>query len=234
MPAFQGSHSPHRWNQIRKLPMQPEIRTLRHYEDEVSVGQLDALTALRSIDSLQELGVEDLRLVHHLIFQRVHPWAGQFRTPGQMATVSGYPSADPHRIDRELQLALFQYRELLRPGLSSLSPHELLRAVSFFHVRFERIHPFLDGNGRTGRAILAVQTEKMFGTLPTFANQSSYRAAIRESGSNDLGPFIRFLSAEIDLPSKPGPSTSPFRLAPRFLETDTSPTFEEDLAWSRV
>lgn len=214
--------------------MQPEIRTLRHYEDEVSVGQLDALIALRSIDSLQGIGVEDLQLVHHLIFRRVHPWAGQFRTPGQMATVSGYPSADPHRICRELELALVQFRELLRPGFSALNPQELLRAVSFFHVRFERIHPFLDGNGRTGRSVLAVQIEKLFGTLPTFGNQTGYRAAIRESGSNDLGPFIRFLSAEIDLPSAPGPSPSPFRLAPRFLEAETSPTFEQDLAWSKL
>lgn len=214
--------------------MQPEIRSLRLYEDEVSAGQLDALTMLRQIDPLQQLGVEDLQLVHHLIFQKVHPWAGEFRTPGQMATVSGYPSADPHRIGRELELALCQYQELLRQGLNSLNHHELMSALAFFHVRFERVHPFLDGNGRTGRVILAVQTEKLFGTLPAFANQRGYRAGISASGSNDLGPFIRFLSAELDLPSEPGPSPSPFKLAPRFLETETSPTFEEDLAWSRM
>lgn len=234
MPAFQGSSSPHRWNQIRKLPMQPEISSLRLYEDAVSVGQLDALTLLRNIDPLQGIGIEDLRVVHHLIFHRVHPWAGQFRAPGQVATVSGYPSADPYRIARELELAVYQFRELLGPALVSSSSHEILRALSFFHVRFERIHPFLDGNGRTGRVILAVQMEKLFGRLPTFGNQSGYRAAIRESGSNDLVPFIRFLSSEIELPSEPGPVPSPFRLAPRFLETEISPPFEQDLAWSRV
>lgn len=51
---------------------------------------------------------------------------------------------------------------------------------------------------------------------------------IRESGSNDLSPFNRFLSSEMDLPSKPGAVPSPFGLAPRFLETDTLPTFELD------
>ena len=214
--------------------MQPEIRSLMDYEDEVSAGQLDSLRFLREINPLQQLGIKDLQLVHYLIFYRVHPWAGEFRALGQVATVSGYPSADPQRIDRELELALFQYRELLNTGTESLNPRELLSVLAFFHIRFERIHPFLDGNGRTGRSILAVQTEKLFGALPTFGNQSGYRAAIRASGSNDLGPFIRFLSAELDLPSEPGPSRPPFRLAPRFLEAETSPTFEQDLAWSRV
>ena len=40
--------------------------------------------------------------------------------------------------------------------------------MSFLHVRFERIHPFQDGNGRSGRAVLAVQFEKVFGDLPDF------------------------------------------------------------------
>jgi Fic family protein len=30
-----------------------------------------------------------------------------------------------------------------------------------FHVSFERLHPFMDGNGRTGRAIWAGQMQKI-------------------------------------------------------------------------
>lgn len=57
--------------------------------------------------------------------------------------------------------------------------HSTLAALAFFHVRFERVHPFLDGNGRVGRTILAAQFEKVFGVLPAFTNQPGYREAIR-------------------------------------------------------
>src|SRR5262245_57726280 len=159
MPGMDGRQSPHRWNQVKRLPLLPTIQTLEQYEEGVLVGSRDALAFLRGIDPLLHVQVADIRHVHREIFQRVHPWAGQCRTPGQMTTVAGYPSADPQRIVRELELALFQTRELLDAALASSDLPATLAAVAFFHVRFERVHPFLDGNGRCGRAILAAQIE---------------------------------------------------------------------------
>ena len=34
------------------------------------------------------------------------------------------------------------------------NPHKDLEALLEFHVRFEQIHPFQDGNGRVGRLLL--------------------------------------------------------------------------------
>ena len=39
----------------------------------------------------------------------------------------------------------------------------LIEAIAGSHIEFERIHPFSDGNGRTGRMILAFQTISRFG-----------------------------------------------------------------------
>ena len=225
------SSSPHRWNQIKRLPLHPGIQTLAQYEDGVSLGNRDALRFLGSIDVLEAITVADLQVLHFHLFQRVHPWAGQFRTPGQMATVAGYPAADSIRIQRELELALHQTRQLMASAFGD--EQKQLAAIVFFHVRFERIHPYQDGNGRSGRTIMAVQFERLFQHLPGFSDQRGYREAIRASSSGDLGPFLRYLGAQAGLTIPTGRWPSVYRLAPRFLEaSDGEPSFAEDLRWS--
>src|SRR5262245_45521334 len=147
MPELEGRQSPHRWNQVRRLPLLPSIQTVEQYEQAVLLGTRDALAYLRGILPPLRLTVVDIRHVHRAIFKGVHPWAGEFRTPGRVTTVAGYPAADPPRIARELELALLQTREVLDAALAARDPQGTLAALAFFHIRFERVHPFLDGNG---------------------------------------------------------------------------------------
>ena len=183
------------------------------------------------VDLFGRLTVADLQAVHFHLFKGVHPWAGEFRTPGQMAVVAGFPAADPPRIRRELELALHQTRQLLAAAFGD--EIRLLAALSFFHVRFERIHPFQDGNGRSGRTVLAVQFERTFGHLPDFSDQRGYRDAIRATASGNLRPFLHFLGRSAGMILPAGDWPSPYRVAPRFLEErEGEPSFEEDLAWS--
>jgi len=233
MPEMEGRPSPHRWNQIKKLPLHPAIQTLEQYEEAVLKGTADALAYLGGIDPLRQIALADIQLVHRLIFKGVHPWAGEFRKPGQLAIVSGFPAADSQRIVRELELALSQLREMMEVPVLADSQHSFLAALAFFHVRFERVHPFLDGNGRSGRTIFAVQFEKVFGVLPDFTDQSGYREALRASAGRELKPFVNYLATSVGLPTIQAPCHPPFRIAPRFLEGLENPSFNDDLTWSR-
>ena len=59
--------------------------------------------------------------------------------------VGGNQTAAPEEVERQIRLLLKQYNAIEQP---------LLDDILDFHYRFERIHPFQDGNGRVGRLIL--------------------------------------------------------------------------------
>lgn len=82
--------------------------------------------------------------------------------------------------------------------------HLLIRSC-VFHYEFEFIHPFIDGNGRTGRlwqSLILGKLHPLFEHLPVenmvYANQQAYYDAIGESSKQgQSGPFIDFMLAEI-------------------------------------
>lgn len=75
-------------------------------------------------------------------------------------------------------LVAVQMEQLLQDYLELKQTHHIIEAVSIFHLRFEGIHPFIDGNGRTGRLILNLELIKS-GLLPInikFADKREYYA----------------------------------------------------------
>ena len=74
----------------------------------------------------------------------------------------------------------------------SARPEKILELAEG-HIRFERIHPFRDGNGRTGRFILNQQliNEELLPILIT--DQSKYRQALRRYDKNGDVSMMAYL-----------------------------------------
>lgn len=92
----------------------------------------------------------DVRAVHAALFRQVFPDAGAWKKRpnfigrrGDMRVV--YVPTPPERVEKELASAL--------DWLHDAREHHPLVRVMLFHHEFESIHPFRDGNGRTGRAL---------------------------------------------------------------------------------
>ena len=75
--------------------------------------------------------------------------AGRFRRSGEYVRVGTHVAPGPERVEPLIAAALRDYA-------SDLDSY-FLDKVSLFHLRFETVHPFCDGNGRMGRVLINFQ-----------------------------------------------------------------------------
>lgn len=77
--------------------------------------------------------------------------AGRFRQRGEYVRVGRHIAPPPEEVPNLMDALLRKYKG------GTLHP---LERIVYFHPEFERIHPFCDGNGRAGRAILNFQLKE--------------------------------------------------------------------------
>ena len=128
----------------------------------------DSWEAYEYLSSQDEIGHEEVKKVHELILQRLQPEiAGKYRE--QQNYIGGHVPPSPSQVTPEMGRLLQDQPE---------SKEEALE----WHLRFEKIHPHLDGNGRVGRVIYLVQCENL-GVEPelwTYEDRREYYKLFRQ------------------------------------------------------
>lgn len=162
-----------------------------------AVGHKDAFYFVR--DQVKEqapLSERVIKQIHYLVLADKEEDRGVYRRVPVRIMGAKHEPVQPYLIQPKMEQLLEAYKN---------STEHIIPRLAQFHIEFEGIHPFIDGNGRTGR--LLVNLELMKAGYPPidikFADRVAYYNAFDEYyGKHNLGAmeklFAGYVSERLD------------------------------------
>lgn len=109
---------------------------------------------IRTKSQENEINKETMLLLHQTLIGGISDKiAGRFRIKGEYVRIGAHIAPAPEHVERMIEATLLEYS-------SNLNPY-FLDKIAKFHLDFETIHPFLDGNGRIGRVLINYQLQRL-------------------------------------------------------------------------
>ncbi len=162
-----------------------------------AVGHKEAFDFVRDLVKDQvPLSEHIIKQIHYLVLADKREDRGVYRKVPVRIMGAEHEPVQPYLIQPKMERLLEDYRN---------STEHIIPRLAWFHIEFERIHPFIDGNGRTGR--LLVNLELMKAGFPPidikFADRVSYYNAFDEYHiKHNLGAmeklFAGYVNARLD------------------------------------
>ena len=162
------------------------------------IGHKEAFDYVRQLISENaEISEKVIKDIHYLVLADKKEDRGRYRRIPVRIMGAAHEPVQPYLIVPKMEELLEQYKN---------SEEDIVTKLARFHIEFEGIHPFIDGNGRTGRLLLNLELMKA-GCPPIdikFTDRLKYYEAFDEyhakhnvSAMADM--FARYLNKSLDL-----------------------------------
>ncbi|MDO5330833.1 MAG: Fic family protein [Bacillota bacterium] len=169
---------------IDKKPLKDHLEAINHKE------AFDYLLMLVKENS--PLSEKAILSLHSIVLADRREDSGIYRRVPVRIMGAAHIPPQPYKIEAKIQELLCWYQED--------KGEDFLARLARFHIEFEAIHPFIDGNGRTGRLLVNLELMKL-GYPPIdikYADRTAYYEAFDAYHvKNDLKPmynlFARYL-----------------------------------------
>lgn len=158
-----------------------------------AVGHKEAFDFVRELVKEQEpLSERVIKQIHYLVLADKKDDRGVYRKVPVRIMGSKHEPVQPYLIQPGMEQLLEAYKN---------STEHIIPRLARFHIEFEGIHPFIDGNGRTGR--LLVNLELMKAGYPPidikFADRIAYYNAFDEYHvKHNLGAMEKLLAGYVN------------------------------------
>lgn len=130
------------------------------------VNHAEALEYIFSIvDSKIKITEDTIKDIHYLVLNNNKENRGSYRTVN--VRVGSHIPPSYYKINDKMNQLIYDYQ-------NNLQMFDSIIAIAMFHADFETIHPFIDGNGRTGRLILNLELMRA-GYLPINIKKSNVK-----------------------------------------------------------
>ncbi|MEK7187673.1 MAG: Fic family protein [Patescibacteria group bacterium] len=101
-----------------------------------------------------EVSKEIILLLHQMLIGGIDDKiAGQFRKSGEYVRIGTHIAPAPEQVEKLIASTITEYT-------SNMSAY-FLDKIARFHLEFETVHPFCDGNGRIGRVLINFQLSRL-------------------------------------------------------------------------
>ncbi len=130
---------------IDKKPLKDHLDVVGHKEAFDFVFQL--------VKDKEPLSENVIKQIHFLVLGRDVQHRGVYRSVPVYISGAKTQAAEPLLIPEKVQELLEWYQ--------TNTEDDFLTKIALFHLRFESIHPFIDGNGRTGRLLVNLELMKL-------------------------------------------------------------------------
>lgn len=129
---------------IDKKPLKDHLEAIGHKEAFEYVSSL--------VKEKKELTESIIKQIHYLVLNDKPEDRGNYRRIPVRILGAKHIPVEPYLIQKKMEDLLLKYKS---------STDDILTKMALFHIEFEAIHPFIDGNGRTGRLLINLELMKL-------------------------------------------------------------------------
>ncbi|MBO5163841.1 MAG: Fic family protein [Ruminococcus sp.] len=160
-----------------------------------AIGHKDAFDYVMELtDSKTALSERVIKDIHSLVLMADRENKGIYRRVPVMIMGSEHTPPQPFLIPELMAELVLDYNE-------KYGAADIIELASELHLRFESIHPFIDGNGRTGRLLLNFELMKC-GLLPVnikFTDRVKYYDSFDDYRRNNSVEALASLVADYEI-----------------------------------
>lgn len=145
---------------------------------------------LEQLEQQNKINLTAVKTIHALLMDRLQHDKGQFKSTQNAIVGADFKTATP----QETPILMTQWiNNLIYRLEQKITTDEIITILADTHIQFERIHPFSDGNGRTGRLImlwLALQ----YLTVPVMINKDNRAQYMEMLATQNIDALTELLS----------------------------------------